>query len=93
MMKIKSSLAIKVAASRRHPPYSFIEDGASPEAVDVELAKVLAPKLGRGSAAAMDDPGRKPSTVICRNHLWKGHYLRSRSDRRRHVAWPLTTRR
>jgi ABC-type amino acid transport substrate-binding protein len=71
--EIKEEGSIKVAVYKDFPPYSYGTVG-KPTGIDVEIAQMIAAKLGLKPLIRMIGADENMGDDL-RNNIWKGHYL------------------
>lgn len=70
---VKSKGVLSVSVYKDFPPYSYVKDGKQ-QGIDIEIANVLATKLGVKSEVRLVTVGENVEDDL-RNNIWKGHYL------------------
>jgi ABC-type amino acid transport substrate-binding protein len=73
LAQVRARGTIEIAVYADFPPYSY-GSPADAKGIDVELARVIAHKLGVNLKLRMISAGESVSDDL-RNHVWKGHYL------------------
>ena len=73
LAKVREKGVLDVALYENFPPFSFKQDGRA-TGIDVELAKLVAAKLGVAAAVRLVGADETMEDDL-RIYLWKGHYL------------------